>query len=398
MSISSKTPTDDPYRDWLQARLSREFGVREAEQFIQGAVQRRGWNAVRVLGPRDVVAVLQDVYQAMLDEFGENRADRWLQEASMDLNSLATTVPEPIDTPEEVLNTPGPKPVAWGRRAHDLPLMLARVHNQIATRSLAAIRTDSELSQLERLKRAAEWDVQATQAEVRRWETEDMLSKLRSQHARAEVTDQVASARAQAELLDLTVRELETMRGERSSPSKLAHNRLMLTQTLSFLDAFAPLVNEAEADEPLTMLDIDLRHARYSLGVPLHPNVLRARYGLNYALWQAGELGERALPVQEAQRVLAQAENEAATQLRSTIEAARTHQNTLKQLAAHVEELEQRASKLSKADGDPISIARVRLEWRQARAAARIQANRLEEAVQLLEALVSDSADTSSLN
>ena len=225
----------------------------------------------------------------------------------------------------------------------------------------------------------------------------DMLAQLRSRHARTEVTDQVASARAQVELLELTVRELAALTGERSSPAKLAHNRLMLTQTRSFLDAFAPLVNEQEADQPLTMLDIDLRHARYSLGVPLHPNVLRARYGLNYALWQAGELGEGALPVQEAQRALAQAEQEAAAQLRTTIEAARTHQSTLKQLAAHVEELEERALKLSRAKGDDLSLARVRLEWRQARAAARIQANRLEEAVQLLEALVSDSAETSTL-
>ena len=194
------------------------------------------------------------------------------------------------------------------------------------------------------------------------------------------------------------MRELEGLSGERSAPSKLAHNRLMLTQTRSFLDAFAPLVNEEEADLPLTMLEIDLRHARYSLGVPLHPNVLRARYGLNYALWQAGELGERALPVQEAQRALAQAEHEAATQLRNTIDAARTHQSTLKQLATHVEELEQRALKLSKVGGDPISLARLRLEWRQARAAARVQANRLEEAVQLLEALVSDSAEVTETN
>lgn len=398
MAVPPPRLQNDPYRDWLKARLGREFGVREAEQFIQAAVQRRGWQAVRVLGPRDVVAVLQDVYQKMRDENGENRADRWLQEASADLARLAETVPTPVDTPEEVLQRPSPRPVAWGRRAHDLPLMLARVHGEIATRSLAAIRTDPELSSLERLKRAAEWDVQATQAEVRRWETEDMLTQLRSNHARTEVTDQVASARAQAELLELTVRELEGLSGERSAPSKLAHNRLMLTQTRSFLDAFAPLVNEEDADLPLTMLEIDLRHARYSLGVPLHPNVLRARYGLNYALWQAGELGERALPVQEAQRALAQAEHEAATQLRNTIDAARTHQSTLKQLATHVEELEQRALKLSKVGGDPISLARLRLEWRQARAAARVQANRLEEAVQLLEALVSDSAEAAESN
>ena len=398
MPVPASSASQDPYRDWLKSRLGREFGVREAEQFIQAAVQRRGWQAVRVLGPRDVVAVLQDVYQKMRDENGENRADRWLQEASTDLARLAETVPVPVTPAEDVLQKPAPRPVAWGRRAHDLPLMLARVHHEIATRSLASIRTDAELSQLERLRRAAEWDVQATQAEVRRWETEDMLAQLRSQHARVEVTDQVASARAQVELLELTVRELAALTGERSAPAKLAHNRLMLTQTRSFLDAFAPLVDEREADQPLTRLDIDLRHARYSLGVPLHPNVLRARYGLNYALWQAGELGERALPVQEAQRVLAQAEQEAAAQLRSTIEAARSHQTALAQLAAHVEELEERALKLSRLGGEALSLARVRLEWRQARAAARIQANRLEEAVQLLEALVSDSAETSNLN
>ena len=393
--MTQPNPPTDPYRDWLRQRLGQELGVREAEQFIQGAVQRRGWPAIRALGPRDVVAVLQDVYSNMVATVGEGRADKWLQDTSLDLAQLAESVPMPVETPEVSQTTPLPKPaplpVAWGRRAHDLPLMLARVHAEIATRSLGAIRANPTLA---RLERAAEWDVQATQAEVRRWQTEDMLTKLRADHARIEVADQVASARAQAEVLALTVKEIESLpEGSRGNPAQLAHTQLMLTQTQAFLDAFGPLVTLEEADTPLTMLQMDLQNAHFSLGVPLHPNVLRARHGLNFALWQAGEQGDHAPAVQDARRVLASAETEAAVQLKSTIDAARAHQAALTQLARHVEELEARALKLSGIGGDPLSLARVRLEWRQARAAARIQANRMEEAVRLLEALVSNSGE-----
>ncbi|UQN06020.1 hypothetical protein [Deinococcus sp. QL22] len=75
------------------------MGVREAEMTIQGAVQRRGWTAVRALGPRDVVAVLQNVYRVMRDQVGEGRADKWLEVASTDLAQLAETVPVPTVTP-----------------------------------------------------------------------------------------------------------------------------------------------------------------------------------------------------------------------------------------------------------------------------------------------------------
>ena len=390
--MTEPKPAHDPYRDWLRQRLGQELGVREAEQFIQGAVQRRGWAAMRALGPRDVVAVLQDVYKDMAENVGEGRADKWLQETSLDLARLAERVPMPVVTlAPAAAPKPAPLPVSWGRRAHDLPLMLARVHAEIATRSLGAIRSNPDLA---RLERAAEWDVQATAAEVRRWQTEDMLTKLRADHARIEVADQVASARAQAEVLELTVGEIEGLPEQhRGNPAQLAHTRLMLTQTRAFLDAFGPLVTLEEADTPLTMLKMDLQNAHFSLGVPLHPNVLRARHGLNFALWQAGDQGDHAPAVQDARNVLARAEAEAAAQLKATIDAARAHQAALNQLARHVEDLEARALKLAGLGGDPLSLARVRLEWRQARAAARIQANRMEEAVRLLEALVSDSGD-----
>lgn len=391
------TQPPDPYRDWLRQRLGREFGVREADTMIQAAILRRGWEAVRVLGPRDAVAVLQDVYQKMRDdggETGEARADRWLQDASAELARLAESVPAPIQ-PSAAQEEARPKVTSWGRRSHDLPLMVARVHHQIAGRSLAAIRQNPHLT---RLERAAEWDLQATQAELRRWETEDQLSRLRADHARAEITDQVASARAQLELLGMTVRELEARPQDSGTPTQLAHHRLMMSQTQSFLDAFAPLVREEDADAPLQVLEVDLQHARFSLGVPLHPNVLRARYALNFALWQAGAEGEQALGVQEAGRALAQAEAEAAAQLRTTLDAALAHQSSLEQLRQHVEELERRALSLSKGMGDPIALARLRLEWRQARAAARVQSNRLEEATHLLEALVSGGAEANVLN
>lgn len=377
----------DPYRDWLRTRLGQEIGVAEAEAAIAGAVQRRGWPALRALGPRDVVAVLQDMYALMRGTVGDTRADQWLQATTVDLAAFAQAVPMP--TPHEHGEVPStPKPVRWGRRAHDLPLLLARSHAEIAGRSLNAIRTNPDLRSLER---AAEWDVQATQAEVRRWETEEMLSKLRAEHARIEVADQVAAATAQGELLRLTVQELEAAaRQGQAVAAQLAHNRLMSSQTDAFLASFQPLVDLQDADTPLTMLEMDLQNVRFTLGVPLHPNVLRARYALNYALWQNGE-DPQAPPVQQAHQNLVQAEAQAQAQLNGTLDAARAHQQALRYHARQVETLEARAAHLGKLGGDPLSLARVKLEWRQARTAAREQAHRMEEAVRLLEALVSDT-------
>ncbi|WP_235692557.1 hypothetical protein [Deinococcus aquaedulcis] len=377
----------DPYRDWLKARLSVELGVREAEQAVQGAIQRRGWPALRALGPRDVVAVLQDVYTLMQGTYGDARADKWLESTTLDLARFAETVPVPAQpTPGPI--APAPGPVKWGRRAHDLPLLLARSHAEIAGRSLSAIRQNPDLRALER---AAEWDVQAAQAEVRRWETEEMLSKLRADHARVEVADQVAAAVAQSELLQLNVAELdEASRAGQPVAGQLAHTRLMASQTAAFLEAFTPLIDLRDADTPLTMLDVDLNTARFSLGVPLHPNVLRARHALNYAQWQAGEAGEGAPQVAQAQRALHAAQQDAQAQLDATLGAARAHQAALRDLAAKVETLERRALQVSQLGADALSLARVRLEWRQTRTAARIQAHRLEEALRLLEALVSE--------
>lgn len=380
---------NDPYRDWLKLRLSQELGVKEAQLAIQGAVQRRGWVAMRTLGPRDVVAVLQDVYSQMRQNVGDSRADKWLEVTTTDLAKFAETVPVPAQ-PVSGPIAPAPTPVRWGRRAHDLPLLLARSHAEIAGRSLGAIRANPDLTTLER---AAEWDVQATQAEVRRWETEEMLSKLRADHSRTEVADQVAAAVSQAELLRLTVNELnEASRQGQFVAPQLAHNRLMLTQTEAFLEAFTPLIDLSDADQPLSMLEMDLNNVRFSLGVPLHPNVLRARHTLNYAQWQAGELGDAAPGVQQAQQALKQAETEAQMQLDATLHAARTHQANLRQLAQQVEALEARAMQLSQQQGgDKLSLARVRLEWRQTRTAARVQSHRMEEAIRLLEALVSET-------
>lgn len=385
-SKTATPPPTDPYRDWLRQRLGHEIGMQKADQLIQSAVQRRGWAAMRPLGPRDVIAVLQDLYQQLVEAKSAEYADQWLAQTSSDLAELAEKIPVPVALTQSTQPST-PRPIQWGRRAHDLPLMLARVHTEIAIRSLSAIRQNKDLA---RLERAAEWDVQATQAEVRRWETEEMLTKLRATHSRIEVADQVAAARAQAELLTLSQAQLENTPDEPHQKAQLAHNLLMLTQTQAFLDAFGPMITEEEADTPLSMINIDLEHAKYSLGVPLHPNVLRARHGLNFALWQAREEGEQDPVVKEAQLALTQAENDAHQQLEATLNAAKLHQQTLIKLAQQVEELEQRALKLASLN-DPIGSARVRLEWRQTRAAARIQSNRLEEAVELLEALVNNT-------
>jgi len=414
--VSVSSPGNDPYRDWLRQTLSPEMGLRRADQIVQGAVTRRGWPAMQPFGPREVVAVLQDVYALLREELGDARADKWIESATQALSVFMRTAPAPAPTTKV---EPVRAPIKWGRRAHDLPLLLARVHNETAQRSLDAIRVTPELAGLER---AAEWDVQATHAELRRWEAEDRLSSMRAEHSRAEMAEQVRSARAQERLLDLTVRELEgetrfneaaqqrgtqprsRLAGDSSGPlpeddhpngdprrgsmaTQLAHNRLMLTQTRAFLEVFASLADEQAADIAPLVPEIDLEAQRLSISVQLHPNVLRARHTLNYAEWQAGASASTDPRVREAQQALAQVEAEASHLLQDTLNTARQHQMQFSQLRARSQELERRVSQLSLAGGDPLSLARVQFEAQQLRAAIRVHADRLLEALGLLDAL-----------
>ena len=388
----------DPYRDWLRQALTSEMGERRADQLVQAAVIKRNWPAMQRFGPREVVAVLQDMYGHLRKDLGDARADKWLESATQSLSLFMQTAPAPVK-PEPI--EPVRPPVQWGRRAHDLPLLLARVHNETALRSLDAIRATPELGGLER---AAEWDVQATHAELRRWEAEDRLGSMRAEHARAEMAEQVRSARAQERLLDLTVRELEGEQkfseaarrrgtqpsagpGNTSMSTQLAHNRLMLTQTRAFLTVFAPLADEQAADVAPLVPEIDLEAQRLSVSVQLHPNVLRARHTLNYAEWQAGDSASTDPRVREAQEALAQVEKEAAQLLQDTLNTARQHQMQFSQLRTRSQELERRVSQLSGAGGDPLSLARVQFEAQQLRAAIRVHADRLLEALGLLDAL-----------
>ena len=408
----------DPYRDWLRRTLSPEMGRQKADQLVLAAVTRRGWPSMQAFGPREVVAVLQDVYASLREDLGDARADKWIEAATQSLSEFMQTVPAPV-TQEPV--QPVRAPAKWGRRAHDLPLLLARVHNETAQRSLDAIRVTPELSGLER---AAEWDVQATHAELRRWEAEDKLSSMRAEHSQSETAEQVRSARMQERLLDLTVRELEaeirasaaskslagTWKSQSGLPTpqdtslqtQLAHNRLMLSQTRAFLEVFAPLADEQVADTPAEIPDTDLEAQRLSVNVQLHPNVLRARHNLNYAEWQTRD-GPQGIDSQgpdgthehggphprvlETRRLLAHAEAEAAQLLQATLGAARQHQEQWLTLRARLLETEKRVARLNTPGGDPLSLARVQFEAQQVRAAMRINANRLKEALGLLNAL-----------
>lgn len=374
----------DPYREWLRTRLGRELGLPGAEAAIQGAVQRRGWPALRALGPRDVVAVLQDVYSGLRQSAGDTRADAWLQRTTVDLAEYAQTVPVPAQpTPGPLAPAPTPAPPRWGRRAHDLPLLLARANAEIAGRTLAAVRADATLAGL---AGTAEWDVQAALAEVRRWETEEMLGSLRADQSRVEVADAVAAAAAQAGWLRLHVRELqaEERRGLGVGP-QLAHARLTLTQLDAFLKAFVPLIDPGDADLPLSSPQARLDGAFFSLEVPLNPAVLRARHALKLAQWRAG--ADPAAAVTHAQHALDAAETEARAQLETTLQSARTAQARFAPLWDRVGALEERLRVLGQRGGDPLSLARARLDWRQARAAARVQAHLLEQATRWLEAL-----------
>ena len=118
----------DPYRDWLRQTLTPEMGERRADQLVQAAVIRRNWPAMQRFGPREVVAVLQDMYGHMREDLGDARADKWLESATQSLSLFMQTAPAPVK-PEPI--EPVRAPVRWGRRAHDLPLLLARVHNEM---------------------------------------------------------------------------------------------------------------------------------------------------------------------------------------------------------------------------------------------------------------------------
>lgn len=376
----------DPYREWLRSQLAAEVGVHEAETMIEQAVARRGWPPLRPLGSRDVVAALQDVYTHFRKTMGDARADRWLEGATTTLASFAESTPSPAP-PSTGSIAPAPGPVRWGRRAQDLPLLLARAHAEIAVRSLEGIQANPDLKNLER---AAEWDVQATQAEVRRWETEELLSNLRADHARTEISDQVRSARAQSEVLRLAVEEVEAeARGGRHVGPQLAHNTLMLSQTDAFLEAFAPLIDETISDQDPHAPLINLESSRFALAVPMHPNVLRARHQLNYAEWQAG--GGSDPKVQNARAALVQAEREAAVQMESTLGAARVHQAAFQQLIHRYQDAKQRQEQLRRSGADALTLARLVFEAEQARLAARVQAHRLSEALRLLNALTGNA-------
>lgn len=376
----------DPYREWLRLQLAAEVGVREAEQTIESSIVRRGWPAMRPLGSRDVVAVLQDVYTNFRNTMGDARADRWLEGATTALASFAESTPSPAP-PSTGTIAPAPGPVRWGRRAHDLPLLLARAHAEIAVRSLEGIRANPDLKNLER---AAEWDVQATQAEVRRWETEELLSNLRADHARIEVADQVRSARSQREVLRLTVEEVEgEARAGRKVGPQMAHNKLMLSQTDAFLDAFAPLIDETVAEDDPQASILNLDSSRFALAVPMHPNVLRARHQLNYAEWQVG--GGNDARVQSARAALTQAEREATAQTEGTLGAARAHQAAFQQLTQRFQDAQQGHDQLSRSGADALTLARHAFDAEQARLAARVQAHRLSEALRLLNALTGNA-------
>ncbi|GGL73344.1 hypothetical protein GCM10010840_09230 [Deinococcus aerolatus] len=380
----SHASTHDPYRDWLRTRLGQELGAGGAETAIEGAVLRRGWPALRPLGPRDVVAVLQDVYSGLRQTIGDTRADGWLQGTTQDLAEYAQTVPVPAQPTPGPL-APSPAPLRWGRRAHDLPLLLARAQAEMAGRNLAGIRADAELGGLEA---AAEWDVQAAAAGVRRWETEEMLSSLRADHSRIEVADTVAVAAAEAEVMRLSVRELQDeMREGHNVAAKLAHSRLILTQLNAFLEVFPPLIDLNDADLPLAPPTARLAPGDFLLEVPLHPAVLRARHALKLAQWRAGVEPAVGSAVALAQRALEDAETGARAELETTLKTAHDCQARLTPLWQRAEALEERIRVLGQMGSDPLSQARVRLEWRQQRAAARVQAHRLEQALRLLEAL-----------
>lgn len=384
-------PGHDPYREWLRTRLGQELGLPGAEAAIQGAVQRRGWPALRTLGPRDVVAVLQDVYSGLRQTIGDARADSWLQGTTVDLAEYAQTVPVPVQPSAAgpLAPEPTPAPLRWGRRAHDLPLLLARANAEIAARNLAAVRADATLRGL---AGTAEWDVQAAVAEVRRWETEEMLGSLRADQSRVEVADAVAAAVAQAEWLRLHVRELQAEeQGGQSVGAQLAHARLTLTQLDAFLEAFLPLIDADDADLPLSSPQARLDRAFFSLEVPLNPAVLRARHALKLAQWRAEAEPTAAPAVMHAQQTLNAAETEARAQLEATLLSARTAQARFMPMWQQVGALEERLKVLGQRGGDPLSLARVRLDWRQARAAARVQAHLLEQATRLLEALADGS-------
>ncbi|ADV67432.1 hypothetical protein [Deinococcus maricopensis] len=391
--------SSDPYREWLRATISVELGVHDADRLIQSAIIRREWPLGRALGPREAVAVLQDAYVLLMDRVGDARAERWLQGATVALANLAERVPAPSVTevtppPLTAALTPDPRPgirpltppPAWGRRASDLALILARAQQDVAQQGLDVIRATPDLAPLEPVMA---WNVQAAAAEVARVETEDRYGKLRADHVRQEVADEVALAQAQRDVLNVMVQRLRgaVARGEDAS-AQLRHHELMLEQSRAFLTYFEALP-DVRHDPPLPDLGTpDLNDARVALAVPLHPLVLRARHAYNHALWLTGSAESE--PASAARAHLHAAETQARTQLEGQLHAARAHLVSYRDLMTRLHAVEAHIDALERAlQPDDLDLAQLRAEARQHRNAARAQMHRYHEAIHVLNALTS---------
>ncbi|ULH15909.1 hypothetical protein MF271_04575 [Deinococcus sp. KNUC1210] len=90
---------NDPVRDWLRQLLAAELGHRQGDQMLQAAIVGRGWPAMQPFGPREVVAVLQDMYAALRPRLGEARADKWVESATQAFAEFMQSGTAPAATP-----------------------------------------------------------------------------------------------------------------------------------------------------------------------------------------------------------------------------------------------------------------------------------------------------------
>ncbi|MFC4452916.1 hypothetical protein [Deinococcus sonorensis] len=371
------------YRNWLREQLSAVLDPAEAELLVRRSVQRHGWGGTHVFGPREVVTTLQDVYVQLRQRLGEAQADRWVEHTTSELYRFMAQVPPPDEA------APAAAPavtVRWGRRAHDLPLLLARVNMEAAQHALETVHATPELMRVPGLLRAAEWDVQTARAELRRWEAEERLAALQAQHSRSELADELRSAQAQERLQDLTVRALEgelaferaaQQRGSLPSGSsgletQLAHQRLLLAQTRGFLAAFSSLTADMPTSPP--------QDQPFMAGSPLF-RVQQARVGGTALAEQLTSLVPQA---RVAPSALTRIEDEVASLLHDTLETARRHQAQFTELRARSQLLEQRLSQLSSEQPDPLLLARVQVDVQQTGAAIRLHSDHLLEALSVL--------------
>lgn len=348
---------------WLTHQLEYLLPPAQAERLSAHSLAQLGYSAEDVQAA-ELIQLLGLTLRSLKGSLPAPKLEEWTQHL---LAELAQQV-------DGKMHPPKPK-----RSVEQQALDIARAHLDLAERNYAAMQLQPALQDLEQ---TAFWEMQASRAEVRRWETALYMNDLRVTHAEQELADQVATVREQQRLYELHIAELEALpEPTETQLQHLDHARLMANQAQHFLKRFTPLV-VADADAPLYLPEVPAE-AITPESIERHPEVMRRQFDYQLAQWQT----QHSLASADVQRLgheLELAKEAAERQLRVLV-SQQTEREQLTQLLAQERlQLEFMPNLL------PHSAQRagLRAEWRQLRSAARAQQHQLEEQYALFRCLV----------